>query len=194
MTSAEAATDAPIHGTPDEGATRDRRLVMAARTALVMLLIAGVALVCIGVATLLLVDPPEADGWLRSLFGSVFGHIAIAIGLVIGIPAVLGVWAMAGANAEGATPALSRNVHRLMAGIALATLVIATLVVLVAGSALRLLDLALIGIVALPTLGLAGAVRFSPHRGRAIGAATALVVLATGIGWLLLQALRLTQR
>jgi hypothetical protein len=81
-----------------------------------------------------------------------------------------------------------------MTGIAIATLVLAALVVLVAGKELRLLDLALIGIVALPTLGLAGAVRFSPHRGRAIGAAGALVVLAVAICWLLLQAWLLVGR
>jgi hypothetical protein len=84
--------------------------------------------------------------------------------------------------------------RQLMAVIAVATLVLAALVILVAGSQLRLLDLALIGIVALPTLGLAGAVRFSPHRGRAAGVALALVVLAAGIGWLLLQAWQLAQR
>jgi hypothetical protein len=159
-----------------------------------MLLIAGVALVAIGVAVLLLIDPPDASGVLRSIFGGVFGHIAVGIGLAIGIPASLGVWAMAGATAEGATPALPRSVRRLSSGIAVATLGLAALVVLVAGPGLRLLDLALIGIVALPTLGLAGAVRASPHRYRAIGTVLALVVLAVGIGWLLLQAWLLVRR
>jgi hypothetical protein len=195
MTTVEAATDSSIPLTPDAAvAKRDRRLVLGARTALIMLLIAGVALVGLGVAALLLVDPPEVDAWLRSLFGTVFGYMAIAIGLIIGIPAMLGVWAMSGANAEGAIPALSRNVARLMTGIAIATLVGSAIVILVAGKELRLLDVALIGIVALPTLGLAGAVRFSPHRGRAIVSAVALVVLAAGIAWLMLQAWQLLQR
>jgi len=124
----------------------------------------------------------------------VFGYMAIAIGLMIGIPAMLGVWAMSGANAEGATPGLSRNVARLMTAIAIATLVGSAIVILIAGKELRLLDVALIGIVALPTLGLAGAVRFSPHRGRAIVSALALAVLAVGIGWLMYQAWQLVQR
>jgi len=195
MTTVEAASDTQIIASPDAtAAKRDRRLVLGARTALIMLLIAGVALFGLGVAALLLVDPPEVDGWLRSLFGTVFGYMAIAIGLIIGIPATLGVWAMSGANAEDAAPALSRNVHRLMTGIAIATLVGSAIVILIAGKELRLLDAALIGIVALPTLGLAGAVRFSPHRGRAIVSALALVVLAAGIGWLMLQAWLLVQR
>ncbi len=194
MTTAEAATEAPATATGDGAATGDRRLVLGARTALIMLLVAGVALLGIGIAVLLLVDPPEVDGWLRTLFGSVFGYLAIAIGLIVGVPALLGVWAMSGATAEDATPALSTGIHRLMIAIAVATLVLAALVILVAGQELRLLDLAFIGIVALPTLGLAGAIRYSPHRGRAMGAALALLVLATGIGWLLLQAWLLVQR
>ncbi|MET0771461.1 MAG: hypothetical protein ABWZ82_00125 [Candidatus Limnocylindrales bacterium] len=195
MTTVEATTDTPIASTPETAsAKREHRLVLGARTALIMLLIAGVALFGIGVAALLLVDPPEVDGWLRSLFGTVFGYMAIAIGAIVGVPALVGVWAMAGANAEGATPALSRNVQRLMGGIAIATLVLAALVVLVAGSELRLLDLALIGIMALPTLGLAGAVRFSPHKGRAIVSALALLVIAAGICWLMFRAWQLVQR
>jgi hypothetical protein len=193
MTALDTATDTPADtGAPV--AKRDRRWILGARTALIMLLIAGVALVGIGVAALMLVDPPEVDGWLRSLFGSVFGYMAIAIGMIIGLPALLGVWAMSGATEEGATPALPHGARQLMTGIAITTLLLAALVILVAGSRLRLLDLALIGIVALPTLGLAGAVRSSPHRGRATGVAIALVALAVGIAWLLLQAWRLSQR
>jgi hypothetical protein len=195
MTTADATADSPVTGTPDPAqATRHRRWVLGARTALIMLLVAGVALVGIGIAALLLVDPPDTDGWMRSLFGRVFGAVAIVIGLTIGIPASLGVWAMSGATADGATPALSRGVHQVTTGIAVVTLVLAALVVLIAGPGLRLLDVALIGIVALPTLGLAGAVRFSPHRGRAIGAALALIVLAVAIGWLLLQTWLLVRR
>ena len=46
----------------------------------------------------------------------------------------------------------------------------------------------LIGIVALATLGLAGAVRFSPHRGRAILASITLAVVSLATLWVLLQA------
>jgi hypothetical protein len=196
MSAVESAAPAEV-ATPDPAAAaraRQRKLVLGARTALIMLLIAGIALFGIGVAALLVTDPPEVDGWLRSIFGSVFGYMAIALGAIIGIPAMLGVWAMSGANADDATPALSRSFSRALAGIAIATLVVAAIVVLIAGSELRLLDLALIGIVALPTLGLAGAVAFSPHRGRALVSALALVILAVGILWLLLQAYRLVQR
>ena len=146
MTALDPTSDAPVDiGAPV--AKRDRRWILGARTALIMLLIAGVALVGIGVAALMLVDPPEVDGWLRSLFGSVFGYMAIAIGMIIGLPALLGVWAMSGATEEGATPALPHGARQLMTGIAITTLLLAALVILVAGSQLRLLDLALIGIV-----------------------------------------------
>lgn len=174
--------------------TRQHALVIGARTALVMLLIAGVALIGLGVVALWLVDPPEVDGLLRSVFGSVFGHMAIALGAIIGVPAMVGVWAMSGANAADATPAMSRDVARITTGIAITALILAAAVVLIAGSELRILDLALIGVVALPTLGLAGAVAFSPHRARAVVSAVALVVLAGGILWMLLQAYRLVQR
>jgi hypothetical protein len=52
----------------------------------------------------------------------------------------------------------------------------------------RILNLGLLGIVALGTLGLAGAVAFSPHRWRAILAAIALVVFVLGTAWLLVNA------
>lgn len=194
MTTVETSPPTRTEGSEGPaGRSRQHALVIGARTALVMLLIAGVALVGVGAVALRLVDPPEVDGLLRSVFGTVFGHMAIALGAVIGIPAVVGVWAMAGATAADATPAVSRGVARILAGIAITTLVLAAVVVLVAGSELRILDLALIGVVALPTLGLAGAVAFSPHRARAIVSAVALVVLAVGILWMLLQAHRLVQ-
>jgi hypothetical protein len=101
---------------------------------------------------------------------------------------------MSGANADDATPALSRTTRRVMASLAISTIVVAGLVVLVAGDAIRLLDLALLGVVALPTLGLAGAVAYSPHRGRASVCALALLLIAVGILWLLLQAYLLVRR
>ena len=59
---------------------------------------------------------------------------------------------------------------------------------LVIGSRISILDVALVGLVALPSLGLAGAVTFSPHRGRAILSGVALGILAAGILWVLVRA------
>ena len=54
-----------------------RALVAGARTALVMLVIAGAVMVGLGIVTRVLTDPPEVDGWLRSAFGSVFSTMAL---------------------------------------------------------------------------------------------------------------------
>lgn len=198
MTSDQTISNQQTAGTtPSERAEAHpgrRGIILASRMALVMLLIAGVALLGLGAAVLLRIEPQGADDLLRAIFGSVFGHMAIAIGFTIGIPAGVGVWAMSGVNAEGAVPALPRTVGRVLAGIAIATLVLAAVVMLAMGSGLRLLDIALIGVVALPTLGLAGAVAFSPHRGRAVVSAVALLILAVGIAWLLTQAYVLIER
>jgi hypothetical protein len=56
-------------------------------------------------------------------------------------------------------------------------------VVLVGGRGMTLLDLGFIGLVALLTLGLAGAASFSPHRGRAILSGLALVLVVAGATW-----------
>ena len=61
-----------------------RALVIGSRAALIMLLIAGAAMLGLGVVALLLVDPPEVDGWLRSVFGTVFGYMAIAMSATLG--------------------------------------------------------------------------------------------------------------
>jgi hypothetical protein len=177
--------------TPSAAATGGHRrvLVVASRTALMMLFIAALAMLALGAAALLLVDPPEVDGLLRSVFGTVFGYMAIGMAAILGIPAGIGMWAMAGANAEDAVPALSRRAHQVMIGLALATVVASGLVVLVVGSRVSILDVALVGLVALPSLGLAGAVTFSPHRGRAILSALTLGVVAAGILWVLAKVL-----
>src|SRR5262245_20742063 len=75
-----------------------RVLVIGSRTALVMLAIAAGAMLALGAVALLLVDPPEVDGWLRSVFGTVFGYMAIGMAAILGIPAGIGLWAMAGAT------------------------------------------------------------------------------------------------
>ena len=64
--------------------------------------------------------------------------------------------------------------------------VVATAVILlVTGSAVTILNLGLLGLVALSTLGLAGAAYFSPHRGRAIFAGVAIVLIVLGTLWVL---------
>jgi hypothetical protein len=63
-----------------------RPLVIASRTMLLMMLIAAIALIGLGIFTLARTDTPEVDGWLRSIFGQVFGVIAIGLGLVLGEP------------------------------------------------------------------------------------------------------------
>jgi hypothetical protein len=165
-----------------------RALVFGSRTVLIMLLVAAVALLGLGVATLVLGDPPEAGGWLRSVFGTVFGAMAVLMAVVLGVPAAVGVWAMAGATAGDAVPAMSRSVRRIMVAIALVALALVVVVVIALGDRLTILDLALMALAALPTLGLAGAVAFSPRRGRAILSALALVAVAAGVAWIALQA------
>lgn len=188
MTAIESAVE-PTTPSPADPATGHRRaLVVASRTFLVMLLVAAAVLLALGVAALVLGEPPEVSGWLRSVFRAVFGHMAVLMAILLGLPAAIGVWAMAGARAEGAVPAMPPAARRAMTAIAIATLALVIGVVLALGERLTILDLALVGLAALPALGLAGAVAFSPHRGRAILSALALILVAAGIGWLALEA------
>jgi hypothetical protein len=168
---------------PATSGSSRRKLVIGARTALVMILVAAVAILGLGIAALVLVDPPEADGWLRSVFGTVFGYMALGIAAVLGVPSAVGVWAMAGATAPGAEPALSQTVHRLVAVVAVVVVVLVAAVVLLGGRGATVLDLGAIGLVALLILGLAGAVAFSPHRGRAMLAGLASVLVWVGVLW-----------
>ena len=81
-------------------------LVNASRLVLTMLLIAAVVLLGLAIAIQVLGDPPETEGWLRAAFGKVFGVVAVSLAAVLGIPAAVGLWAMAGSTAEDAVPAL----------------------------------------------------------------------------------------
>ena len=56
---------------------------------------------------------------------------------------------------------------------------------IVTGSAAAVLNLGLLALVALASLGLAGAIEFSPHRNRAALSAIALVLISLGSAWLL---------
>jgi hypothetical protein len=165
-----------------------KALVNAARVVLTMLLIAGVVLLGFGIAIALLGDPPEVQGWLRTIFGRVFTVVAVAMAAVLGIPAGIGLWSMAGANAEDAVPALGETPRRAVVGVAIAAVVATAVVLVVTGSAVGILNFALFALVAMDSLGLAGAVVFSTHRGRAIVSAVALVLVVLGAAWVLLNA------
>jgi hypothetical protein len=165
-----------------------RRIVIASRTMLIMLLIAGLAVIGLGAVTLILGDPPEVSGWLRTLFGKVFAVVAFGLGTVLAIPSAIGLWAMAGASADDAVPALPRMLRLVLAGAAVAIVVATVVVCLTTGSALFVLNLGLIGLVALSALGLAGATNFSPHAWRAALSGVALVIVVVGSSWLLVNA------
>lgn len=177
----------PVADVP-RAVTRRKRLVLLARTTLIMLFIAGLVMLGLGAASLLLVDPPEVSGWPRFIFGRVFGVVAVALSAVLGIPSAFGLWAMAGAREPGAVPALEETPRRVLAGIAGVTIAVTAIVLLVTGSAATILNLGLLGIVGLACFGLAGATSFSPHRARAILSGVALVLVALGSLWVLVNA------
>jgi hypothetical protein len=179
----------PAAAQPDVRSTPRRRLVLGARTGLVMILVAALVVLSLGIAALLLVDPPEVSGWLRYAFGMAFGHMAVWIAAILGIPSAIGLWAMAGAAEPDAVPALSPTAGRVIAGSAVAVLVSLSLAVLVGGRGVTIFDVAFLGLCALLTLGLAGAATFAPHRGRALLSAVALVVIIGGVIWFVARVL-----
>jgi hypothetical protein len=160
-------------------------LVNASRIVLTMLLIAAAVLLGLAVAITVLGNPPEVEGWLRAAFGKVFSVVALALAVVLGIPALIGLWAMAGATQPSAIPALPALARRILVGLAIVTVVVTGVVLLVTGSAAVALNLGLLGLVALASLGLAGAVAFSPHRWRAALSGVGVVLVALGSAWLL---------
>ena len=155
-----------------------------------MLLIAAVAVLGLGIFLYLRGDSsaPDIEGWLRTLFGKTFLVVAIGLAAVLGIPSAIGLYAMAGANKDDAVPALPEPARVGFPALAIGTTVVTAIVLLATGSMVRILNLGLLGIVALGTLGLGGAVAYSPHRWRAILAAISLVALVTGTAWLLINA------
>ena len=185
----DAATEpaAPAEAVP-KAVTRRKRLVLLARTTLIMLFIAGLVMLGLGAASLVLVDPPEVNGWLRFVFGRVFGVVAISLAAVLGVPSAIGLWAMAGAREPDAVPALGETPRRVLAGVAGVTVAITAIVLLATGSAATILNLGLLGIVGLACFGLAGATSFSPHRLRAILSGVALLLVALGSLWVLVNA------
>ena len=163
-----------------------RALVIGSRTALLMMLIAALVILGLGAIALISGDGPEVDGWLRTLFGQVFGVVAVAMAAILGIPSGIGMAAMAGATADGAVPALGATTRRIVTSIAIATVVVTVLAVALGGSQILLVNLGIAGLVALALLGLAGAVSFTPHRGRGIVSAVALLAVAAGTLWVIL--------
>jgi hypothetical protein len=163
-----------------------RAFVIGSRTALLMLLIAALAVLALGLVALIRGGGPEVDGWLRAVFGRVFGVVAIAIAAILGIPAGIGMAAMAGATGEDAVPAIGRTIRRILAGIALVAVATTVIATLANGTQSRLVNLGVAGLVALALLGLAGAVSFTPHRGRGVLAAVALIGVAAGTVWVAL--------
>ena len=201
------ATDAPVGPTADPGpdpAPADpastgtaqpvadqprghrRALVNASRLVLAMLAIAAVALLVLGAASLLLTgDQPEVDGWLRAIFGRVFGVVAIGLAATLGIPSAIGLFAMAGSTREDSVPALPSGVRTAVAVVAIGATVLTGVVLLATGSSMTILNVALLALVAMAALGLAGAASFSPHRVRAWISAAAVVLVALGATWIL---------
>ena len=161
-----------------------KRFVIASRM-LLMLVIAAVAVLGLGLAAILLSDPPETTGWLRSVFGGVFGVVAVVLAAVLGVPSGVGLWAMAGATGEDIEPALPRPTRFAFGLIAVGTVAVTTLVLIATGSAVTILNFGLLLLVALGSLGLAGAVSYSPHRTRAIVSAVALVLVVLATAWVL---------
>ena len=162
-----------------------KRLVYASRTVLIMLLVAALVVLGLGLGAVVLGDPPEVEGWLRTIFGKVFAVVAAFMAAILGIPAAIGLWAMAGATEEGTVPALPQPARQGLAILAVVAVVATAVILLVTGSAVTILNLGLLGLVALSTLGLAGAAYFSPHRGRAIFAGVALALIVLGTFWVL---------
>ena len=160
-------------------------MVNASRVVLMMLFIAALVLLGLAIAIQVLGDPPEVQGWLRTAFGKIFSVVAVSLAAILGVPAAIGLWAMAGSTAEGAVPALPLTARRIMVGVAIVTVVVTAVVLIVTGSVAAILNIGLLALVALASLGLAGAIDFSPHRGRAIASAVALVLVALGSAWLL---------
>jgi hypothetical protein len=164
---------------------KSKGLVYASRTVLIMLLVAALVVLGLGLAIVIFGDPPETGGWLRAIFGKVFAVVAGALAAILGIPAAIGLWAMAGATAADAVPALPPRARQALAGLAIATVVVTAVVLVFTGSAVGVLNLGLLALVALASLGLAGGAVFSTHRGRAIVSGVALVLIVVGTAWIL---------
>jgi len=163
-----------------------KAVLIASRTTLTMLLVAAAVLAGLGVFALLRTDPPEVEGWLRAVFGGVFGVVALSLAAILAVPSGLGLWALVGAGDEDSVPVLPPAARTGLGVLAIATIVITALVCV--GSAVAILNLGLIALIGLASVGLAGASGLSRHRGRAIASAVALVLVAVGSLWAVYRA------
>ncbi len=150
-----------------------------------MLVIAAAVLLALGLAIRLFGEQPEVGGWFRAIFGEVFSVAAAGLAAVLGAPAGIGLWAMAGSNQEDAVPALSPTVRRVFVGLGVGITALTAVVCLVTGSGFAIVNLGLIGLVALASLGLAGATNFSTRRVRAAVSAATLILVSLGALWVL---------
>jgi hypothetical protein len=188
-TAADATTDPVSAEDRRPWAERHRRaLVIGSRTALLMLFIAGLVILGLGLIAYVRNDEPQVDGWLRTIFGTVFAAVAVGMAAVLGIPSAIGLWAMSGATKGEVEPALPPTIRHALVIVAVATLVFTAAVCLLTGSALLVLNLGLVGLVGLSSLGLAGAASFSPHRWRAALSGVAVVLVSLGALWVLAKA------
>jgi hypothetical protein len=185
---ADTATKVAVADTRPWVKRHRRALVIGSRTALLMLFIAGLVILGLGLVAYVRNDEPQVDGWLRTIFGTVFAAVALGMAAVLGIPSAIGLWAMSGATKGEVEPALSPSVRHVLVAVAVATLVFSAAVILVTGSSFLILNLGLIGLIALSSLGLAGAVDFSPHRGRAVLSGVSVVLVSVGALWVLAKA------
>ena len=185
---AEPVASEPTSAEPAAEAPRGHRraLVNAARLVLAMLAIAAVVLLGLGAASLLLAgDQPQVDGWLRTIFGRVFGVVAIGLAATLGIPSAIGLFAMAGSTRPDAVPALPSGARLVVAAVGVGATMLTGVVLLATGSSMTILNIALLALVGMATLGLAGAAAFSPHRVRGWISAVAVVLVALGALWIL---------
>ena len=97
---------AVIRPTAAEASGR-KRLIIVSRTTLIMLFIAALAVLGMGVLVVIRGDPPEVDGWLRYVFGRVFGARALAPHRVLALlpSALRSSWASPRGSACGQCPA-----------------------------------------------------------------------------------------
>ena len=78
-------------------------------------------------------DRRSTAGYAPS-FGRVFGVVAVSMAAILGIPAAIGMAAMAGATTEGAVPALGLMTRRVITWIAVVTAAVTAIAVLTGGS------------------------------------------------------------
>jgi hypothetical protein len=169
-----------LQPTPESPQVPRRALVAAARVALVMLLVAGVAMAVLGALALARSDPMPVEGWLREAFGEVFGTLALAVGGAIGLPAAIGLWTMAGARHEDAVRALGRGSRLAASALGVGSVLMIVLAMLVRGGGLSIVDVGIVGLVALFAFGLGAAATVSPHRNRALVSVILLALVVLG--------------